>query len=516
MIPNPACYIYNFTLDTDVTIQRTTYNLQRKIELSKISLFTIFQVFVLFTFAQREAKEEVSPRQLKNIEKAVGKQLRGLSKEEAKATGKLQQAHTKLLQTLTIVDSAFAGDVTALYQDRLLQMHAKKGSYLARIDSIRNMIAFLQEGQMDEALRERLDALGDMAGEVKEKLAIANSWQNLADEQLRHVQDWLATPLQEINGLVEPLKHYQQQLHTYKQQLQAWKDIWQQPGRAEQLALQALNKVPGFQEFIKQHALLGALGGGGNNGAPAAPVAGVQSRQGVMQELMDRFSQGDANGTQTMMPQKVQEQLGDAMGQLQDLKQQVEGIGSQVENGAMGNKALSLAEQERADLKALPFAKRLQLKYNLQTGGGLRQFPAINDVGWQVGYLLAPRLETGIGGAYKFALGESLRKLEWSSQGLALRSYFDWRVTPANGKLFKGFWLTAAFEMNYWNTHAMPDTALGIQPRSIGWTEAGLAGITKKIGNGKKEMQVQLLWQFVQDRQVQSASPFLFRWGRSF
>jgi hypothetical protein len=438
-----------------------------------------------------------------------------LSKEEAKATAKLQQAHTKLLQTLTIVDSAFAGDVTALYQDKLQQMDAKKGPYLARIDSISNMIGFLQEGQMNEALQKRLETLGVKASEVKDKLAIANSWQNLANEQLRHVQFWLATPTQEINGLLEPFKQYQQQLHTYKQQVQAWKDTWQQPGRAEHLALQTLNKVPGFQDFIKQNALLGALVGDGSNSAPVAPVAGIQSRQGVMQELIDRFGTGDANA-QTMMPQRVQEQVENAMGQLQDWNQQVAGITAKLENGAKGNMALSPAEHEQADLKALPFSKRLQLKYNLQTGGGLRQFPAINDVGWQVGYLLAPRMETGIGGAYKFALGESLRKLEWSSQGLALRSYFDWRVTPADGKIFKGFWLTAAFEMNYWSTQAMPDTSIGIQPPAIGWTKAGLAGITKKIGNGKKEMQVQLLWQFVQDRQLQTASPFLFRWGKSF
>jgi hypothetical protein len=117
----------------------------------------------------------------------------------------------------------------------------------------------------------------------------------------------------------------------------------------------------------------------------------------------------------------------------------------------------------------------------------------VRDVGLSLGYKLNPRSVIGVGIAYKFALGESWKNIDWTHEGVGLRSFIDWRMTEAGGKLFKGLWLTGGFEMNYWSRIAGNATW-----KELAWQKSGLMGVTKTLKFKRKEGKVQVLYDFMQ------------------
>jgi len=172
---------------------------------------------------------------------------------------------------------------------------------------------------------------------------------------------------------------------------------------------------------------------------------------------------------------------------VQQAQSTVQGLVQNITNGAWGNKQLTRQQQEQADLKAKPFGKRLEAGWNLQTTNRLNNYPAVNDLGLSLGYRIAPKAAAGIGVAYKFGLG-NWQHIKLTHEGLALRSYFDWRITNPKAKIFANLWVTAGYEMNYWKT-----ISTNIQLNFMNWERSFLLGIEKKIQLKDKELSTQIL-----------------------
>jgi hypothetical protein len=131
-------------------------------------------------------------------------------------------------------------------------------------------------------------------------------------------------------------------------------------------------------------------------------------------------------------------------------------------------------------------------------------------VGLSLGYKMNPRSVIGVGIAYKFALGESWKDVEWTHEGVGLRSFLDWRISSAGSKLLQNFWITGGFEMNYWKRIANNATW-----KDLAWQQSGLIGLTKTIKLKKKEGKMQILYEFINPQQA-NAIPIYFRISQNF
>ena len=132
-------------------------------------------------------------------------------------------------------------------------------------------------------------------------------------------------------------------------------------------------------------------------------------------------------------------------------------------------------------------------------------FPATTDIGLNVGYKLNSRSVVGIGTSYKMGWGENIQHIHISSQGVGLRSFLDW-------KLKGNLWVTGGVEMNYLSAFS----SIAALTNYSAWQQSALLGLTKKISTGKKlKANVQLLYDFLYNRQVPQTQPLLFRVGYS-
>ncbi|MDE3212050.1 MAG: hypothetical protein KGM98_02355, partial [Bacteroidota bacterium] len=92
-----------------------------------------------------------------------------------------------------------------------------------------------------------------------------------------------------------------------------------------------------------------------------------------------------------------------------------------------------------------------------------------------------------------------------SSQGVGLRSYV---AIKAKGSI----WITGGWEYNYFNAFVKLRELYNINA----WQKSALLGITKKYKIGKKEGNMQLLYDFLSRVEVPRGQAIKFRVGWSF
>lgn len=385
--------------------------------------------------------------------------------------------------------------------------------YLSRFDSLQTLFTFslptLQNNPALEQAQQQIDLL-------KAQLSQLQSLETWMQEREGQWKNLFSQVDFDKFALPKAFGKWQEEAMSYKMQVQQWKETINDPQKIETEALRLLNKLPAFREFMSKNGELARLFGppGGATNVPAGtPIPGLQTRQTLAQELQNRFG---ANALQS--GGVLQQQLQNGMDQLSSQQQNpLNDLVNQVQEGvenitSLGEETASIthAQAERAGLKSKTFKQRIEFGWNMQSAVRLQDFPAVRDVGLSLGYKINPRSVIGIGVAYKFALGESWKDIEWTHEGVGLRSYLDWRMKEAGGKLFKNIWLTGGFEMNYWTR-----IANDVQWKDLAWQKSGLVGVTKTVKFKKKEGKIQLLWNFLNPLQANTI-PIYFRISQNF
>jgi hypothetical protein len=196
----------------------------------------------------------------------------------------------------------------------------------------------------------------------------------------------------------------------------------------------------------------------------------------------------------------VQQNIQAAQTQLSALKDKISKLG-----GGSGSDA-DLPDFKPNQQKTKSFLKRLEYGTNIQTQKSGTYFPTTTDLALSVGYKLNDKSTIGIGASYKLGLGQDIRHIAISHQGMGLRSFADF-------KLKGNIWISGGGELNYLaafrNFHILDD----FSP----WQKSALLGLTKKYKAGKKlKGNMQLLYDFLWQQQVPRAQPVVFRVGYSF
>jgi hypothetical protein len=463
----------------------------------------------------------IALKRLQGIEKELNETFYKLNKSQKDAVNGIVNHQHNIVSKIKNIDSGFALHLIQKWESDFGQLNPSSGPYIARLDTLTGLLKYIAKTHVES---KQIETLQNLIGTIKNKISSANGIQNAVTQQQQLIEEWIGNYRIINEGFLKQFKAYQLEVLGYRQKFEKLKTSLNEPAKIERALIDGMHKIPAFNQFLEQNSELATLLGRGRGSSAGLsgsglPIPGMQSRLSIIQQIQQRFM-GDAQNAAGTMPQIIQERIGEAMNSLGEMQQLLDLPDGLVKSGAIGNQNLTPHDKELAAFKSLTAKQKLKIGYNVQSGGGANYFPAINDIGLRASYLLAPRFEAGLTAAYKLGLGDSWQKINLSHEGAAIRAHVDWRIAPAGGKSFKGIWVTGGYEVNYWNGS---ETQLSANPGSNNApidlperTQTGVVGLSKRIAKGKRELQFQVLWQFAFDHNVGPASPFLFRWGKTF
>lgn len=451
--------------------------------------------------------DQLSTSSLKGLQNKYAGLENRIHKQSEKALARMKKKEAKLQKQLAGKDSVAAKKLLAEQQEKYQQLEAKLNKtatstsanplkeYIPGLDSMQTSMRYLQQ------------AGGKIPGVSTDKIAQVTA----VSDQLKSLQ----TQMQQANDIKAFLKDRQAQLtsqlgkynmtsqltginketYYYQQQLQEYKSMLNDKDKLEEKALSALRETPAFQSFMKQNSYLSQLFPATPGSSNGTGLAGLQTRAQIQQLVSSRLGTSAAtSGAGGGNP--LQGQIDQAQGQLNTLKDKMNSLGSNSSDVTMPEGFTPNNQKTKS------FLKRLEYGINLQSQKSNGLLPSITDFGLSLGYKLSDKAVIGVGASYKMGWGTLFNNVKITNEGAGLRSYVD---IKAKGS----FWVTGGYELNYLQSFSKIADVSNLDV----WQKSGLLGLTKKYKVGKKQGNMQLLWDFLSYSQKPQAQAIKFRVG---
>lgn len=420
---------------------------------------------------------------------------------------KLQKQERRIYQKLRRKDTAAANTYLAQSKQSITQLKDRLSNpgeniqYIAGLDSLKTSLQFLnRQNEMTggfQAEQQRLsNSLGKIAG-LEKQLYRSEELKKFLGQRKTYLKDQLLK-----FGLLKELREINKQTYYYTQQVSEYKEMLNNPKKIEKKLFELLSKTKVFRDFMAKNSMLAGLfpAFGGNTTDPVAfqnAMPGLQTREQITGLIQGRIAAGGPDARTAF-----QQNLQDAQAQVMQLKNKL------IQAGKGSSDAEMPEGFKPNNQKTKTFLQRLEYGANVQTQKATSYFPVTSDIALSVGYKLNDKSIIGIGASFKLGFGRSWDHIKFTSQGIGLRSFVDW-------KLKGSFYISGGYEQNYRNTI---NNLSQLQSHS-GWQQSGLIGISKSIPLKTKffkKTSAKLLWDFLSYRQVPRAQPVVFRIGYSF
>jgi hypothetical protein len=263
------------------------------------------------------------------------------------------------------------------------------------------------------------------------------------------------------------------------------------PEKLEREAVTILSKVPAYEDFLAKNSLLASLFQLPAGYGSGASLQGLQTQNQVQQLLQQQVGGAGASAIQ---------------GQLQAAQSQVTSMQNAVGKFGAGGQDLDMPDFKPNTRKTRTFLKRIEYGANVQFARSAYDFPATGNLGLSLGYKINDKSTAGIGLAYSLGLGTGWNNVAFSSQGLGLRSFMDWKIK-------KTWYVTGGYELNYMTEF---NKIADLQNRSD-WQPSALIGIEKKYKvSSKLTGNIQLLFDALYKQEIPQGQMFKFRVGYNF
>jgi hypothetical protein len=281
---------------------------------------------------------------------------------------RLQKQEEKLQRKLAKLDSAQAAALFNGTKEKYEALHKSlkqktdnlaniAAPYIPRLDSMGTLLKFL------EGNNGYLANLAKGAAPIKDALEKAGGLQSKlqsADRIKQYIKERKALLQQALDkyGLGKQLKKFSKEGYYAITQINEYKQALHDPKKLEQKALELLNKLPPFREFMQKNSMLAALFPMPDNYGTPQALVGLQTRASVNALINQQLAAGGPNATA-----QLQQSLQQAQQQLSQLKDKVMKLGGQS------------GDMEIPDFKANSQRTRgfwQRLKYRCATGKGPR------------------------------------------------------------------------------------------------------------------------------------------------
>ncbi len=432
-----------------------------------------------------------------------------LTVQTKKYLNRLERQEQKLKRKLWETDSVKAkeifGDIKGRYDALRNSMKLRENKvqdisnvYNGHIDSVGTAMKFLQTNPQ---LIQGTGAIQKIGTNIQNITNLQNRFNQteLIRKQIQERHRYLKDQLQ-YTGLAKEFRKFRKEVFYYQQQLREYKEVLNNPDKLGKRLLETAMKFPAFQNFFRQNSELASLfalpGGSTNPASMQASFAGLQTRAGVQQQMMNQF------GTQLFTAPTgggaslFQQQLQAAREEIQKLKDKVNNYG--------GNSD----DMEIPDFKTNPnrtktFLQRIEFGTNFQNSRGNRFFPITTDIGFSAGYKMGRTSVVGAGLSYKIGWGQGWDHIRISHQGAGVRTFADIEIKG-------GFWISGGGEMNY----RAAFRRIEVLKDYSAWQRSALLGVSKTVevkSKFFKKTKMQLLYDFLWKQQRPQTQPILLR-----
>jgi len=423
-----------------------------------------------------------------------------LTKKTTQYLNKLSRIEAKLLRKLSKTDTAAAGKIPPLnYQQLASQMQASgtninrtAATYVSSLDTLSTTLKFLQTQSG------ALGSLTNAGGQLSQASSQVQLLQAHLDETTL-VQQYISARKQQLSQLLSQYTHlppgvaqafanFKATGYYYRQQIEQYKAMLNDPQKTEQAAIAVLSRLPAYQNFLARNSLLASLfqlpaGYGSGNS-----LQGLQTRDQVQQQLQQQVGGGGG--------QAVQQQLEGAQSQVTSMQNGLSKYGA-------GGQDLDMPDFKPNSQKTKSILKRLQYGFNVQFAKSTYDFPLTGNLGLSVAYKLNDKSTIGVGASYNIGLGSGWNDMQFSSQGLGLRSFMDWKIK-------KTYYVTGGYELNYMSQFSKISQ---LQDRSA-WQPSLLVGLEKKYKiSSKLQGNLQLLFDALYRQEIPQGQMIKFRVG---
>ena len=289
--------------------------------------------FIIIAFFLIACQQKIIAQENSTIENVVSdKLLDGLNKKlkaidrhvevrTNKHLKRLQKLERELLHHLSMNDSALANELfdTAKINytaTALNQVGVRHNTYIGKLDSINTAIEFLTANNLAGIKSEKL-------GSVQKELSELQSQLNALEyfgKYLQHREALLKSAFEKLR-MINKLKSFRKQVYYYREQLNAFKSLVQDPQRLQERFLHQVMKHPAFKKFFANHSELSSLfavPGSSLNCFDPESIKGLQTRNLYNQEMIDRFGSGQD------VAQAMQDNIESAQKDLNQLKGKLE------------------------------------------------------------------------------------------------------------------------------------------------------------------------------------------------
>jgi hypothetical protein len=478
----------------------------------------------------------ISEKSLSFINKKYTTLTADVNKKTATLLGDMQKKEAKLQAKLNGADSTKAQQLFAGANTNYQQLQAKLKAplnrlqttvnplkqYIPGLDSISTLMHFLSgNNALPAGKLAQIQGISNQLQQLQGRLQQANEVQGYVQQREQFLKDQLSK--YDVSG---PLRGINQKVYYYQQQLQQIKSLINDKQQLEEAVFNKVRELPAFQNFMARYSILAQLFP--MPGSPTMPsenmLTGLQTREQIQNHLNSKLpteasgagttgsngigasgagatGEGTTGGGGTDPSQYMQQQLEQAQGQLNSLRDKL----TQQAGGSSMNGNMTVPDFSPNNQRTRSMLKRLIVGFNLQTEPSTTLLPAIGDIGFSLGYKISDKATIGTGISYKIGLPSGFSRGTFSSEGIGLRSFMDIKAK-------KSIWITGGYEYNYMQAFSKLSDLRHIDV----WQKSALAGVTKKYKVGKKEGNVQLLYDFLYRQEVPQGKPFLFRVGYSF
>jgi Skp family chaperone for outer membrane proteins len=438
------------------------------------------------------------------------KTLQKLAKWENKIKGLLQKADPATAEKLFGQGKiTFTAMLEKVKEGKAITDNYK-AKYDAYTDKLITNIKYVetQKDQLDAKYIKPLQAAKEKAKQLQEEVAETENAQKLIKERKKE----LLAEAYKVLGKSKYLTKINKEAYYYTETLRNYKELFNDPKKAEQKAFELLNKIPAVKDFVQQNSMLASLFGNPSTSTNGALLAGLQTRSSVNNLIQGRIAAGGPNAAA-----QISANMQTAQTELKNLKDKILKAGGT-------NSDAELPDFKPNTEKSKTFKQRLEFGSNFQFGKPNRFVGSQADLAISTGYKLNNKSIIGIGFSYKLDYG-SINNFYLKHGGIGLRSFVDY-------KLKKQFFISGGYEMNY-NQSFKSLSDLRISNNTIGignpWSKSGLLGISKKIGLPSsfggagggltkwiKGTKVSLLYDMLHNTHAVPTQPVVFRMGYNF
>src|SRR5450432_2322249 len=319
---------------------------------------------------------------------------------------KLKNQEDLLLRKLSKIDSSAAKRIftnSSQEYDRIqneLKTNSQNvlkgcGKYIPGIDTTITSLKFLQATNLDSRIPGNITQVKNALSKVQALEDQFKKSDNI-EEFIRQRKEYLQQQLASYN-LGPGLPQFNKQAYYYAQQVDEFKQDWNDPSKVESRALGLLEKMPAFQKFMEKNSMLAGLFNIPSDYATSGISEGMQTRD-VIQKLMgQQMSMMGPNGAQ------------DAANNILDAQSQLTNLRNKIQQTGGGGGDMAMPDFNPNQQKTKTFLKRIEYGFNMQSTKSNLFFPSQTAFAFTAGYKINDRNTVGIGLSYTAGWGKDIQ-----------------------------------------------------------------------------------------------------------